>query len=125
MAIYKEDLADIELTSGSIHRTFLNHSIGKGDIKENRFGVRLFRNGQAENIGSGYSCAGYFTKADGTVVTLSSSNAGVSGNTAWVTLTEACYTVEGKFTLAIKVTGGGVTTTMRIVDGMVDNTGAS
>ena len=124
MAIYKEDIADVELESGDIYRSFLNHSIGQGDIKENRFGVRLLRNGQAESL-SGCSCAGYFTRPDGTVKTLSGENAGISGNTAYVTLTQDCYAYEGKFTLAIKVSGGGITATMRIVDGMVDNTGST
>ena len=39
-------------------------------------------------------------------------------------LPQACYNYEGQFTLAIKLisTSEGVTGTMRIVDGMVDNT---
>ena len=121
MAIYNMDIVDIELEGGDIHREYLNHALGQWDVKENRFGVRLFRNGVAEDL-TGCSCTGYFTRADGVVKTLSGS---VSGNTAYVILTANCYEVEGRFTLAIKVTGGGVTATMRIVDGMVNNTGAA
>ena len=39
-----------------------------------------------------------------------------------MTLPQACYNYEGQFTLAIKLIGGGVTGTMRIVDGVIDNT---
>ena len=31
MAIYKEDIVDIELESGTIHRSFLCHAIGLAD----------------------------------------------------------------------------------------------
>ncbi len=120
MAVYREDLVDVELESGTIHRSFLNHSIGKGDNLENRFGVRLYRNGEPVNLGTA-SCIGLFMAPDGTNIALSSQYAG--GNIAYVTLPQACYSVEGQFTLAIKVIQDGVTGTMRIVDGVVNNTG--
>lgn len=120
MSVYREDLVDIELESGTIHRSFLNHSIGKGDNLGNRFGVRLYRNGEPVNLGTA-SCIGLFMAPDGTNIALSSQYAG--GNIAYVTLPQACYSVEGQFTLAIKVIQDGITETMRIVDGVVDNTG--
>lgn len=120
MAVYREDLVDIELESGTIHRSFLNHSIGKGDNLGNRFGVRLYRNGEPVNLGTA-SCIGLFMAPDGTNIALSSQYAG--GNIAYVTLPQACYSVEGQFYLAIKVIQDGITETMRIVDGIVDNTG--
>ena len=120
MAVYREDLVDIELESGTIHRSFLNHSIGKGDNLGNRFGVRLYRNGEPVNLGTA-SCIGLFMAPDGTNIALSSQYAG--GNIAYVTLPQACYSTEGQFTLAIKVIQDGITETMRIVDGVVDNTG--
>ena len=123
MAVYREDLADIELESGTLHRSFLNRAIGKGDNLANRFGVRLFRNGEPVNV-SLASCQGIFMAPNGQNILISGSSlTGVSGNTAWVQLPQACYNVEGQFALAIKVIGDGVTGTMRIVDGTVDNTG--
>ena len=118
MAVYKEDIVDIELESGSIHRSFLNHTIGSGDDDANRFGIRAFRNGSPENLAG--SCNGYFIRADGETVVISTGT--ISGNVAYVTLPTACYAVEGQFALAIKVSSGGATTTMRIIDGVVSRT---
>ena len=123
MAVYREDIVNIELSSGSIHRSFLNHTIGSGDAEANRFGVRVLRNGAAVDL-SGVVCQGYFRNANGENIALTSVGA-VSGNKAYVTLPQACYNVEGNFTLSIKLVGGGVTGTMRIVDGMVANTGTA
>ena len=120
MALYHEDIVNIELTGGTVNRTFMSHTIGSGDEDANRFGVRLFRNGEAENVGGG--CTGYFIRADGETVVITGA---VSGNLAYVTLPETCYAVEGNFTLAIKCTGGSVTGTMRIVDGTVARTTSS
>lgn len=121
MAIYHEDIVNIDLENGTIHRSFMNHSIGYGDDDANRFGIRAFRNGVPETLGG--TCAGYFIRADGATVVIA--DGVVSGNLAYVTLPEACYAVEGNFTLAIKVSGGGVTGTMRIVDGVVSRTSTS
>ena len=124
-AAYLEDFIDIELTSGSLYRSFLNRPIGEGDIKANRFGIRIYRNGEAVNIGSS-SVQGYFMAPDGSNIAITdSSHTGISGNTAWIDLPQACYNYEGQFTLAIKVIGDGVTGTMRIVDGVVNNTGVT
>lgn len=118
MAIYKQDIVDVELNNGKIFRGFLNNSIGSGDDKANRFGVRVFRNGEPENIGG--TCAGFFIRADGATVIIN--DGVVEGNMAYVTLPETCYAIEGAFSLAIKCTGGSVTGTMRIVDGVVSRT---
>ena len=118
MANYREDIVDIELTGGNIHRSFAKHAIGGGDEAANRFGIRTFRNGEPENISG--NCFGLFIRADGETVAIN--NGTVSGNVAYVTLPSACYAVEGCFSLAIKVTGTNMTGTMRIVDGVVDRT---
>ena len=118
MANYREDIVDIELTGGNIHRGFAQKTLGVGDNNANHFGVRLFRNGEPEPITGG--CYGLFVRADGTTVAIP--NGTVSGNVAYVILPDECYDVEGVFSLAIKLTGGGVTGTMRIVDGMVTKT---
>ena len=117
---YHQDIVSIDLDCGNIHRSFLHRSIGKGDSNANRFGVRVFRGKNAVNL-SGVSCQGYFRNSNGENIALTSYGT-VSGNVAYVTLPEACYNYEGNFTLAIKLVGGGITGTMRIIDGMVDNT---
>lgn len=121
MANFHEDIVNIELENGNIHRTFLNHSIGAGDNSANRFGVRLFRNGVPENVSG--SCFGLFIRADGQTVTVNGGT--VTGNTAYVTLPEACYVVEGQFCLTIKVSGADNAVTLRIIDGVVSRTSTS
>ena len=123
MAHYKTDIVDIDLNTGNIHRSFMAHSIGHMDDDADRFGVRVFRGGVAEDLGNA-SCQAVFMAPDGQNIALTSYGT-VSGNEAYVTLPQACYNVEGQFTLAIKLVGGGVTGTVRIVDGIVDRTGAT
>lgn len=114
------DIVDIDLDAGNIHRSFLKHSIGKGDSGANVFGIRVLRAGVAVAL-VGAVCQGFFRNPVGENIALTSHGT-VSGNVAYVTLPQACYNYEGCFSLAIKLVGGGVTGTMRIVDGMVDNT---
>ena len=125
MAIYKNDIADIDLNTGTIHRTFANHMIGESDADANRYGIRLWRGGEPVDIG-GATCMGYFIRhGHGDTVTI---NGGAfSGQEAYVELPDSCYAYEGGFTLVIKLVGGSVnenmrssvTGTMRIVDGIV------
>ena len=122
MALYREDIVDIELTGGNIHRSFAKHSIGSGDAAANRFGVRVFRNGEPVNL-TGATCEGFFRQGNNAPIALTDYGT-VSGNVAYVTLPQACYNTEGQFVLAIKLVNSSVTGTMRIVDGMVDNTGS-
>ena len=120
MANYKEDIVDVELESGVLHRSFLNYTIGAGDSNANRFGVRVFRNGKPESL-SGISCSGYFRNNRDDVFSLSGYGS-VSGNVAYVTLPASCYREEGAFYLSIKLAGGGRNTTVRIVEGTVIKT---
>lgn len=118
-AHYHQDIVDIDLNCGNIHRSFLMRTIGKGDSNANRFGVRVFRGKESVDL-TGASCQGFFRNSQGENIALTSHGT-ISGNVAYVTLPQACYNYEGSFSLAIKLVGGGVTGTMRIVDGMVDN----
>lgn len=118
MAIYREDIIDIELESGTVARSFMNKSIGEGDADGNRFGFRCLRNGEPVSL-AGSAVVGHFIRADGNTIQL---NGEVNGDTAFVSLPDTCYAVEGQFTLAIKLSGGGVTGTIRMVDGTVVNT---
>ena len=123
MAFYKQDIVDINLNTGSIFRSFLAHSIGFKNDDADRFGIRCFRDGEPVDL-SGASCQAVFMAPNGVNIALTSYGT-VSGNVAYVTLPPACYDYEGQFCLSIQLVGGGVTGTMRIVDGMVVNTGAS
>lgn len=118
MAVYRENIIDIELETGTLHRSFLNHSVGEGDSSGNRYGVRVFRNGSPVNL-TGVTVLGYFIRPDETTIIIQGAT---NGNEAYVVLANACYAKEGNFSLAIKLSGGGVTGTMRIVDGTVINT---
>ena len=135
MAIYREDIIDIDLDrNGSLHRTFLNHAIGLGDTMENRFGVRLWRNGEPVNLN--YAAAqGIFMAPDGNnyaIVGQEYTGAGENDgeiNVGWVQLPRICYAQEGLFTLSIKIVEPNtndpdIVGTMRIIDGYVNNTGA-
>lgn len=118
MAIYREDIVDIELESGTVFRTFMNKAIGEGDANGNRFGFRCLRNGQPVSL-TGSTVIGHFIRADGNTVEITGTT---DGDAAYVTLPATCYAVEGQFTLAIKLSGGSVTGTIRMVDGTVVNT---
>lgn len=118
MAIYREDIVDIELESGTVFRSFMNKAIGEGDADGNRFGFRCLRNGEPVSL-TGSAVVGHFIRADGNTIQLDGE---IDGDTAFVSLPGTCYAVEGQFTLAIKLSGGGVVGTIRMVDGTVINT---
>lgn len=119
MAVYHDDIVDIDLMSGMVCRTFVNKTIGEGDINANRFGFRCNKNGVPISL-VGNTIIGHFTRADGNTIEI---NGGpVTEDPAFIILPDACYAIEGNFTLAIKLVGGGVTGTIRIVDGTVVNT---
>ena len=116
--IRKVDLVDIDLNSGNIHRSFLSHSIGMMDEDGNAFGVCLYRDGNPVDLSGAYA-QGYFRNPLGEIIAIT--NNVVSGNKAMVILPKTCYLHDGNFTLTIKVVGGAVTGTMRIVDGVVSS----
>lgn len=119
MGLYNEDIIDIDLNSGSVYRSFANKTISEGDISANRYGVRLWR-GKTPATAEGATCMGYFIRhGNGDTVTI---NGGAfSGQKVYIDLPESCYAYDGAFTLVIKLIGGGVTGTMRVVDGTVIN----
>lgn len=117
--IIKLDIADINLNGGSVHRSFECANIGLRDTLANRFGVRLLRDGYDVPIGDG-TVEGIFLPHRGDPILISGElYTGVNGNVAWVQLPQACYNCDGVFSLVIKVIAGGITSTMRIVDGIV------
>lgn len=119
MAHYRENIEDIELMSKGIVRSNAGILLGEADVSANRFGVRVFMNHVPVSL-TGVSVIGYFVRADRKTVVINGGT--VTGNEAYVTLPQACYAIEGRFTLCIKLSGGGVTGTMRIIDGAVVDT---
>lgn len=115
----KTDIVDVELTTGSVHRSFMNEVLGEGDAATVVFGARLFRAGEPVNL-AGKSAVGYFIRADGHTEVISGGLC--AGNVVQVTLPGACFDVEGGFTLAIKAVDADTAGTVRIVDGTVVNT---
>ena len=118
MAVYHEDVVNIDLGNGTTHRNFMNHTIGEGDENANRYGARLFKGNEPVSL-AGYTAVGYFVRADQTTVVILGV---VTGNEVYVILPEECYAVEGNFALVIKIIGGTYAGTMRIIDGTVVNT---
>lgn len=108
----------MDLNRAGFHRSFLDHNIGKNDNIANRIGVELYRNGEAVDLNEA-TCEGFFLSPAGEHIVIVGQ---ASGNKAFVDLPQACYNYEGQFTLAIKVIGGGVTGTVRMVDGQIVNT---
>lgn len=125
--LFKYDIVDFDLVNGNIYRSFLNYTIGKGDSKANRFGVRLLKNGVPVTLpSSGTTCEGFFMAPDGQNILIQGTDTtyvDVENSIALVQLPQACYNVEGQFSLAIKVINSEITETVRIVDGVVCNTG--
>lgn len=118
---HREDLVNIDLQTGGIFRSFRNIPVGEGDVKGDRFGVAVYRNGEPVNL-LGMTVVGYFIRPDGQSVVLEGWRAGQDGNMAIVKLTESCYVVPGNFKLSIKILLDGETMTARIVDGTVVDT---
>lgn len=116
--IYNDDIIDIDLDCGTITRGFASKVIGYGDRYGNRYGVKVNRAGQPIEL-TDCTCTGFFIRhADGATITMAGA---INGNIAYVTLPEACYALEGSFSLAIKInsTDSSVKGTKRIVDGTV------
>ena len=112
--LYREEIVRVSL--GDPLRLY---SVGKvlatGDDRANRFGASVFRRGAAVSL-DGANVTGYFTPPVGETMLLDGST---SGNTAYVDLHAACYAQEGRFSLAVKVTSDGVTTTLCVFDGWI------
>lgn len=123
--VYHNNIIDIDLESGTLFRSFLNHTIGSGDNNANWYGVRVFRKGEPIAL-SGCSVQGLFMPASGSAILISDgTHTWVSGNEAAVLLPQACYNVKGQFTLTIKIIGTNsysITDTVRIIDGVVADT---
>lgn len=113
----RKNIATIDLAK-PLQRENCGALLATGDENANRFGATIVRNGAAVDV-SGCTVSGSFIRADGVTVPLE----GVAeGNTVYVDLSASCYTCEGTFTLALKISGDGVVHTVRMVDGYIRRT---
>lgn len=110
--IYREDIATIDLTE-PLRREQVGKTFATGDKLGNRVGVRVRRNHVDVDL-SGHAATGYFIRSDLQTVVIPGE---VEDELAWVDIPQACLTERGPFTLAIKISGGDVTQTVRVLDG--------
>lgn len=120
------DIIKIDLATGTVHRSFLDHVLCMDDAKANVFGVELYYQGEPVQV-SNMTCTGYFIRPNGDTVTIQGNVPEITtggGQIALVQLPQACYAYDGQFTLVIKVhkSQSSTTTTVRIIDGTVVRT---
>lgn len=119
MAIIHRDIMDIDLKNGTVCRSFAHRAICEGDNRGNRYGMRVFLDGEQQDI-SNCTVTGFFIRSDGVTLVLEGE---VEDGAAFVELPPAAYAKEGNFTLTVKLSRGTVTTdSIRIIDGTVVNT---
>ena len=112
--LYRSDIIKVDINK-SLNRMYVGGVLATGDNKANRFGANVYRGGEPVILDS-CGVTGYFIRPNMETVVIK----GVSdGNTAYVDLEQACYSHEGQFSLAIKVSSDGVVHTVRIVDGYI------
>ena len=118
-SVVKRNIVKIDLDSGNIRRSWINHSIGLSDNLGDAFGVELYRAGVPVNLG-GATIMGYFHDPWGNNIVINGGD--ITYNLAVIYLPQACYNHEGQFTLALKIITDRETSSMVIFDGMIDNT---
>lgn len=116
---------EAELNEG-IKVTTLSPIFCSGDIEAHSFVVKVMRNGKPVNL-AGTTVRGFFIRPDNVTITLEGS-VNADGE-AVVTLSNACYNKQGRFQLVIRVTMGGVISTvfcglggmlLTVTDGFID-----
>lgn len=123
------DIIDVDLDTGTVHRSYNDHVICMDDELANVYGARLFAGKEPVQLTGGATCAGYFIRPNGDTVVIegyiTAPTETEPSSTCRVVLPQACYAYPGQFTLVIKVSSamiGGGTSTVRIVDGTVVKT---
>lgn len=115
--LYRSDIVNVDINK-SLNRMYVGGVLATGDNKANRFGANVFRGGEPVSLDA-CGVTGYFIRPNMETVVVR----GIAeGHTAYVDLEQACYACEGQFSLAIKVSSGGVVHTVRIVDGYIRQT---
>ena len=98
---------------------FLGGNVFNADNMGNKIGVRLYKDGEPQNITGGV--VGYCILATGISLPVSGS---ASGNSAWIELPEAAYAVPGNINIIIKNTNGATVTTLAAIASSVVGFGA-
>lgn len=104
----------VDLANG-LTRTVLRFPIMTMDDQAHTFEIEVMRGGQAQEL-DGATVSAYFVRSDGVTVPIVGS---AEGNVATVTLSAACYRVEGRAQLVIKAASGGVISAIFWADGAV------
>lgn len=115
--LYRSDIVDVDI-SKPLLRTYAGILLATGDKNANRFGANIFRAGEPVDL-TGCTVLAYFIRPNTDTLPV---DGAVEGNTAYVDLPAACYTNNGAFSLAIKissVSGEDITHTVRVVDGYI------
>lgn len=112
--LYRSDIVDVDI-SKSLLRTYAGIVLVTGDKNANRFGANIFRAGEPVDL-TGCTVLAYFIRPNTDTLPIDGK---VEGNTAYVDLPAACYTSDGAFSLAIKISSTDITQTVRVVDGCI------
>lgn len=98
---YNQDLAE----PVKVH--YIDGNVFSQDNDGNLIGVNVFYHGQVENLNGSASAS--VIRADGATVAVAGT---ITGNKAYVQLPQACYSVPGVISVALKITNGGTITTI-------------
>lgn len=104
----------VDIRQGAAHLV-LRAPLATMDNMAHVFEAQVYDGDTAADL-SGAKCEAYFIRADGVTVMLDGT---VSGSTASVTLGANCYTVPGRFELAVKLTQGDTVHTILRAEGSV------
>ena len=112
--IYRSDIVRVDLDHALL-RKHVGAILVTGDKLGNRFGAEIFRDGQPVDV-TGCGVTAYFMRPGEDAIVL---NGTASGSVAYVDLAQACYSKASSFTLTIKISYGGATTALRVIDGYI------
>lgn len=112
--IYRSDIVRVDLDHALL-RKHVGSILVTGDKLGNRFGAEIFRDGKPVDV-TGCGVTAYFMRPGEDAIVL---NGTASGSVAYVDLAQACYSKASSFTLTIKLSYGGSTTALRVIDGYI------
>lgn len=100
---------DVDLQCGAqAPQVWPNALMLLGDHQAHTWRVRVLEGGAAASL-TGYTITGYFIRTDGSTVTIQGS---IDGNTAIVTLAQACYAFEGELRAVLRMAKGDAVVTL-------------
>ena len=112
--IYRSDIVRVDLDHALL-RKHVGAILVTGDKLGNRFGAEFSRDGKPVDV-TGCGVTAYFMRPGEDAIVL---NGTASGSVAYVDLAQACYSKASSFTLTIKISYGGSTTALRVIDGYI------